>query len=211
MKVTKYEHACLVVTKGEEVVVIDPGAYTMPLTDIGGVVAVVITHEHADHWTAEQLERILDRNPDAKVFGPAGVVAAATGIAVEQVDAGDERTVGGFTLTFTGGKHAQVHETIPIVDNVGVIVDGELYYPGDSFVVPDGEISVLAIPSAAPWLKTGEAMDFLTAVKPRRAFPVHDAVLSVIGKGMVYGRLEGIGKPLGTEFFVLEPGESADL
>lgn len=211
MKVTKYEHACLVITKGEDSIVIDPGNFTMPLTDLGGVVAVVITHEHADHWTAEQLDRILDRNPKAKVFGPAGVVAVATGIPVEQVDAGDTREVGEFTLTFTGGKHAQVHKSIPIVDNVGVIVDGELYYPGDSFDLPGVEVSVLAVPSGAPWLKTGEAMDFIAEVKPRRAFPVHDAPLSAIGKGMVHGRLEAIGKPNGTEFFVLEPGESADL
>lgn len=211
MKVTKYEHACLVITKGEESIIIDPGSFTMPLTDIGGVVGVVITHEHADHWTAEQLERILDRNPNAKVFGPAGVVAAATGFAVEQVDSGDTREVGAFTLMFTGGKHARVHETIPVVDNVGVIVDGELYHPGDSYDLPGIEVSVLAVPSSAPWLKTGESMDFLAAVKARRAFPVHDAGLSVIGKGMVNGRLEGISKTLGTEYFVLEPGESADL
>ncbi len=51
----------------------------------------------------------------------------------------------------------------------------------------------------------------MTEVKARRAFPVHDAPLSVIGKGMVNGRLEGLSKTLGTEFFVLEPGESADL
>jgi L-ascorbate metabolism protein UlaG (beta-lactamase superfamily) len=211
MKVTKYEHACLVIEKGDETLVIDPGAFTMPLTDVGGVVAVVITHEHADHWTAEQLERILDRNPDAKVFGPPGVAAAATGITVDSVVGGDEREVGGFRLAFTGGKHAQVHESIPIVDNVGVIVDDLLYYPGDSFDLPGTEVAVLAVPSSGPWLKTGEAMDFIAAVKPRRAFPVHDAVLSVIGKGMVNGRLEAIGKPNGTEFFVLEAGESTDL
>lgn len=211
MKVTKFEHACLVITKGDDTLVIDPGAFTMPLTDLDGVVGIVITHEHADHWTAEQIERIRDRNPDAVVFGPAGVAAAATGIAVEQVAAGDEREAGGFALTFTGGEHAQVHESIPIVDNVGVVVDSLLYYPGDSFDLPSTEVAVLAVPSSGPWLKTGEAMDFVAAVKPRRAFPVHDAVLSVIGKGMVNGRLEAIGKAHGTEFFVLEPGESTDL
>jgi hypothetical protein len=60
-------------------------------------------------------------------------------------------------------------------------------------------------------MKTGEAMDFIAAVKPRRAFPVHDAVHSVIGKGMVNGRLQLIGEPFGMEFFVLEPGESTDI
>jgi len=211
MRLTKYEHACLVLTKGDDTLVIDPGAYTMPLTDIGGVVGVVITHEHADHWTAEQIERIRDRNPEARVFGPPGVVAAAVGIPVEEVKPGDEVQVGDFSLRFTGGKHAKVHDIVPIVDNVGVVVGDELYYPGDSFALPETEIAVLAVPSSGPWMKTGEAMDFIAAVKPRRAFPVHDAVHSVIGKGMVNGRLELIGEPFGMEFFVLEPGESTDI
>jgi L-ascorbate metabolism protein UlaG (beta-lactamase superfamily) len=211
MKLTKYEHACLVLTKGADTLVIDPGTYTMPLADLDGVVGIVITHEHADHWTAEQVERIRDRNPEARVFGPAGVVAAATGIPVEQVEPGDEREVGGFSLRFTGGKHAQVHSTVPIVDNVGVLVGDELYYPGDSWALPGTEVAVLAVPSSGPWMKTGEAMDFIAAVKPRRTFPVHDAVHSVIGKGMVNGRLAAIGKTIGTEFFVLEPGESSDI
>lgn len=211
MKVTKYEHACLVLTKADQSVVIDPGSFTMPLTDLDGVVAIVITHEHADHWTPEQLERIRDRNPEAAVYGPAGVVAAAAGIPVEEVKAGDERTAGDFTLTFTGGIHALIHESVQRVDNVGVIVDGEFYYPGDSFEEPGTEIAVLALPSSAPWMKTGEAMDFVAAVKPRRAFPVHDAMHSVIGKGSFNARVEGYGATHGVEYFVLEPGESADL
>ncbi len=96
MKVTKYEHACLVIEKGDETLVIDPGAFTMPLTDVGGVVGMVITHEHADHWTAEQLERILDRNPGSEGLRPSRVVAAAAGTPIDEVVGGDEREIGGF-------------------------------------------------------------------------------------------------------------------
>ena len=46
------------------------------MEDSAGAVAVVITHEHADHWTAEQLSRILDRNPGIKIIGPQGVADA---------------------------------------------------------------------------------------------------------------------------------------
>ena len=70
MKLTKFEHSCLVLDKNGSTLIIDPGSFTMPLTDIMGVVAVVITHEHADHWTPEQLTRILDRNPGARILGP---------------------------------------------------------------------------------------------------------------------------------------------
>ncbi|MDQ4033487.1 MAG: hypothetical protein M3332_15055 [Actinomycetota bacterium] len=38
---------------------------------------------------------------------------------------------------------------------------------------------MLFVPTAAPWLKIGEAIDHLRAVPPRTAVPIHQAVLSL--------------------------------
>ena len=211
MKLTKYEHSCLVLVKGDATLVIDPGVFTTPLGDIAGVVAIVITHEHADHWTPEQLSRILDRNPDARILGPAGVAAAAEGFTVEVVADGDEVTADPFSLKFFGGTHAVIHSSIPVVDNVGVLVDDSLYYAGDSYTVPPVSVETLAAPIGAPWLKIGEAMDYVLAVAPKRSFPVHEAVLSQIGKTMTQDRIAWATQQGNGEFFVLEPGESTDL
>ena len=105
MKVTKYEHATLLLSIGDDTLVIDPGMFSSAV-DFGNVAAVVITHEHADHWTPEQLGRILDKNPDAVIYGPAGVKTAASGFDVTQVAAGDVVEAGPFTLKFFGEKHA---------------------------------------------------------------------------------------------------------
>ena len=211
MKLTKYEHSCLVISKNDATLVIDPGSFTTPLSDISGVVAIVITHEHADHWTPEQLTRLLDRNPGARILGPAGVAAAATDFTVETVKGGDTVEIEPFTLAFFGEKHAVIHSSIPVVDNVGVLVDGSLYYAGDSYTVPDAPVDTLAVPIGAPWLKIGEAMDYVLEIKPRHSFPVHEAVLSQIGKSMTQARIEAMTTQGGGEFFVLEPGESYDL
>ncbi|MBN9240257.1 MAG: MBL fold metallo-hydrolase [Micrococcales bacterium 70-64] len=211
MKLTKFEHSCLVVEKAGSRLVIDPGSFTLPLADLDGVVAIVITHEHADHWTPEHLERILDRNPDARILGPAGVAAAAKDFTVETVAGGDTVEVEPFSLRFFGEKHAVIHSSIPVVDNVGVMVDEKLYYGGDSYTVPDVPVEVLAAPIGAPWLKIGEAMDYVLEVKPRRSFPIHEAVLSQIGKTMTQARIEAVTQQGGGEFFVLEPGESLEL
>lgn len=211
MKLTKYEHACMVITTGSDSIVIDPGAYTMPLSDLDGVVAIVITHEHQDHWTPEQLDRLLDRNPKAVIIGPSGVAAAATGYDVDVVTGGDERVVGPFTLKFFGEKHAVIHESIPIVDNVGVLVNDTFYYGGDSYTLPGVDVGTLAVPVGAPWLKIGEVIDYVAAIKPRQSLPVHEAPLSVIGKNMANGRVEAVTTAGGGEFFPLEAGESLDL
>jgi L-ascorbate metabolism protein UlaG (beta-lactamase superfamily) len=212
MKLTKYEHACLVIEKAGSVLVVDPGSFTMPLSDLDDVVGIVITHEHADHWTPEQLARLLDRNPEVRIIGPSGVAAAATEVTVEVVSAGDEIEVGPFTLKFFGEQHAVIHESIPVIDNLGVLVEESLYYGGDSYTVPEGiEVDTLAAPAGAPWLKVGEVMDYVLEVKPKRVFPVHEATLSQIGRNMVNGRLEWAAQQGGGELFVLEAGESSEI
>jgi L-ascorbate metabolism protein UlaG (beta-lactamase superfamily) len=211
MKLTKYEHACLVLEISGDRLIIDPGAFTMPLGDIGDVLAVVITHEHPDHWTPEQLGRILDRNPDAKIYGPAGVKSAAADFDIIESHDGDSVEIGPFTLDFYGERHAVIHSSIPIVDNVGIMVNQTLFYPGDAFTIPPVPVNTLAVPAGAPWLKIAETMDYVTAVAPKRSFPAHEMVLSVIGKNMANGRISDMTLAGGGEFFPLEPGESLDL
>ena len=211
MKITKHEHSCQVIEAGGATLVIDPGAYTVPIDDITDVAAIVITHEHADHWTADHLDAIRELSPDARILGPAGVAAAASAYDVEAVAAGDTVEVGPFTLTFFGGKHAVIHESIPVIDNLGVLVNGSLYYGGDSYTVPDVSVEVLAVPIGAPWLKIGEAMDYVAAITPRRAYPVHEATLSVIGKNLSNARIESVVALGGGEYTVLQAGDSLDV
>lgn len=211
MKLTKYEHACLTLEKSGSTLVIDPGSFTMPLTDVYGVVAIVITHEHADHWTPEQLERLRTNNSGVRLFGPEGVARAATDFEIEVVRHGDRVEVEPFVLEFFGEKHAVIHESIPVVDNVGVFVDGELYYGGDSYTVPDRTVPTLAAPLGAPWLKIGDSMDYVVAVAPRRTIPVHEAPLSQVGRSMHHTRLEWATKQGGGEYVPLEPMDTYDL
>ncbi|MEO6944012.1 MAG: MBL fold metallo-hydrolase [Lacisediminihabitans sp.] len=212
MRLTKLEHACLVLDEAGKTLIVDPGSFTTPLVGTNKVVAVVITHEHADHWTDDQLKRILDRNPDARIFGPAGVALAASDFDITTVADGDEIEVTPFTLRFFGEKHAVIHSSIPVVDNVGVLINEVLYYAGDSFTIPDGvTVDTLAAPAGAPWLKISEVMDYVMAVKPRKSFPTHEMVLSVAGKSMSNARIKAATENGGGEFFALEPGGTLDL
>lgn len=208
MRITKFEHSCVEVTDGSAKLVIDPGSFLAP-REFDDVVAIVITHEHPDHWTPQNVLRILDRNPAARVLGPQGVAAAVGGaFAVEVVAPGDSVEVGPFRLRFFGGKHIVIHPSIPIIDNVGVLVNDAFYYAGDSYDRPDAPVAVLAAPIGGPWLKISEAMDYLTAVAPERAFYTHDAPLSPAGIALALPRLVWAAEQAGGTFVPLAPGES---
>jgi L-ascorbate metabolism protein UlaG (beta-lactamase superfamily) len=212
MRVTKFEHATVTLNEAGRTLVIDPGSYTTPLVDLGEVVGVVITHEHPDHWTPDHLDRLRKGFPGVPIYGPEGVAKAAAGYDVVTVHAGDTVTLDPFTLKFFGGRHAVIHETIPVVDNVGVLVNDAFYYPGDSYAVPKGaKVRLLAAPVGAPWLKIGEAMDFVLAVAPRGAFGTHDMTLSVVGRDMGRARLRWAVEQDGGEFLALDSGDSTNI
>lgn len=213
MNVTKYEHSCLVVSKESAKLVIDPGNFLASLPDYGGITAVVITHEHADHFSPDRVRDIVAMNPDVRLFGPQGVADIAVGddLVIEVVAPGDKVEVGPFRLSFHGGVHNEIHSSIPRVDNVGVFVDETLYYGGDSYDGPGVPVPLLAAPVGAPWLKIGEAMDYVLSVAPARAFPVHDMTLSVVGKELGNARLKWATEQGDGEYRVLAPGESIDL
>ncbi|HEX7484053.1 MAG TPA: MBL fold metallo-hydrolase [Candidatus Saccharimonadales bacterium] len=186
MNVTKYEHACFSVEKDDRVIVVDPGLFTTDFIAPSDVVAIVITHEHGDHFDPELISAIIDKSPEAVIIGDASITNQIDAFETRPVSAGDTLEVGPFHLEFFGGQHATIHDSMPTPPNLGVMIDELLYYPGDSFYIPeDHSIDTLALPVAAPWLKISEAMDFLTTVHPRIAFPTHDAILSSIGQDLV--------------------------
>ncbi|KQQ00848.1 MULTISPECIES: MBL fold metallo-hydrolase [unclassified Rathayibacter] len=212
MRLTKLEHSTVLVEEAGARLVIDPGSFTRPVDGTADTVAVVITHEHPDHWTPEQLERLRGANPSLRIFGPAGVAAAAEGFDVETVAEGDLVEVGPFELRFFGSRHAVIHRSIPVIDNVGVLVDGRFYYAGDSFTVPSGvDVEVLAAPSGAPWMKIAESIDYVLALAPRHAFATHEAVLSEAGQKLGHDRLGWATQEGGGEYHALASGDTLEV
>jgi L-ascorbate metabolism protein UlaG (beta-lactamase superfamily) len=188
MQLTKFHHACFSVTKDGETIVVDPGEFSTDFVSPDTVVAVIVTHQHADHFDIGHIQAIADRNPDMVVFAHESVTEQIDTIPTHAVNAGDNVMAGNFSLTFVGGTHAVVDVSIPPLPNLGVLINDSLYYPGDSFALPTAPVTTLALPAAAPWLKASEAIEFMVAVKPRAVFPTHDAILSDEGK-MIYDRL----------------------
>jgi L-ascorbate metabolism protein UlaG (beta-lactamase superfamily) len=184
MKLTKYAHSCFTVEKDGKVLVVDPGEYTTDFVAPENVVAIVVTHAHADHFDKELIAEIVDKNPGTVIIGPEEVTDQIEVFETRSVTGGDSVTVDPFDLEFFGGDHAVIYPSQPVAQNVGVLVNELLYYPGDSFTIPDKPVDTLSLPVVAPWSKLSEVVDFVQALGPRFAFPTHDAIASDIGKAL---------------------------
>ena len=186
MKITKFTHACVRLELDGRVLVIDPGNFSEP-DAVDGAHAVIITHGHADHLEPTTIAAAFAANPDLRVLAPADCLdeLAGLGDAVTTVGAGEQHEVAGFTVATYGGEHATIVDGFPVPQNVGYLVDGSLYYPGDSFALPDRSVETLFAPASAPWMKQAETIAFVRAVAPERVHPTHDAGLSEIGRGIV--------------------------
>ena len=78
-----------------------------------------------------------------------------------------------------------IHPDIPTVPNVGFLLDGEIFHPGDSYTVPEDPAGTLLLPGSGPWHSTAEMIDYARAVGPRRGFIIHEALLNETGLGVL--------------------------
>jgi len=214
LQIVHYGHSCVLVDTGSARLLFDPGTFSNGFEELRDLDAILITHQHFDHLDTDRLPALMAANPQATlVADPASAEQelAKLALAVTTARPGDALEIGGTAINAVGGEHAVIHRDYPVPPNVGYIVDhGAFYHPGDSLFVPEQRIDVLGLPTAAPWLKTGEAADFMRAVAPRVSVPIHDAILTDTGRqGTVawFSRLA----PEGTEVRALMPLEPADL
>lgn len=124
-------------------------------------------------------------------------------------------------------KHAEIFESFGQVQNTGYFImsdggssadvagavsgtEAVLFCPGDSFENPPqpGQVGVLALPIAGPWCKVSDAIRYALAVKPRKAFPIHDGQLVLDRIGGSHLVPQRILNENGIEFVPMKEGEA---
>ncbi|MEU5691309.1 MBL fold metallo-hydrolase [Actinosynnema sp. NPDC020468] len=203
MRFVHFGHSCVLVETGDARLLFDPGTFSTGFEALTGLDAILVTHQHVDHLDQDRWPALLDANPGARVYVAGGLDGATT------PEPGEVIGIGGTVVTVVDAPHEVIHPTIPLPANVGYLVDhGAFYHPGDSLFVPEQRVDVLGVPTAAPWMKLSEAADFLAAVSPRVAFPIHEKLLA--RTQLFYGVLAGTA-PEGVSFRPLTEGEPVEL
>jgi L-ascorbate metabolism protein UlaG (beta-lactamase superfamily) len=193
MELTHFGHSCLHAEFGATTLLFDPGTFSHGFEGITGLSAILITHQHPDHADPNRLPALVAANPGAALYADPQT-AAQLGGDWRAVQVGDVLEVDGLTIRGVGGRHAVIHPEIPVIDNISYLVGdaghpARLMHPGDALFVPDEDVEVLATPAAAPWMKISEAVDYLRAVAPRHAVPIHQGIIAPEARGIFYGRL----------------------
>lgn len=210
MEVRKFRHACLLVEESDARVLIDPGSFSPGWEDLRGLTTVLITHQHADHLDVDRIDDLLAGNPDATVYADQASAAtlAERGHRAIGVSAGAHYDANGLSVEVLGEQHAVIHPDVPVIPNAGYLLGGRLFHPGDALTVPERRVEILALPATAPWMKVAETIDYLRAVAPRVAIPIHEAVSAV--PQLYYGMLERLG-PDDTTLAVLDDGKPREF
>ncbi|MFG3409614.1 MBL fold metallo-hydrolase [Streptomyces sp. NPDC048142] len=210
LTLTKKTHSCVRIEKEGRVLVIDPGGFSEDDAALGADV-MLVTHEHPDHFNEARLRAGLEANPAAEVWTLRSVaerLSAAFPGRVHTVGDGDAFSAAGFDVTVHGELHAVIHPDIPRITNVGFLVDGSVFHPGDALTVPERPVDTLLLPVMAPWSKISEVIDYVREVKPRRAIDVHDALLTDLARPIYDSQIGALG---GADHGRLAPGGVTEL
>jgi L-ascorbate metabolism protein UlaG (beta-lactamase superfamily) len=211
MRIIHFGHSCVLLETESARLLIDPGTWSSGFEMARELDGILITHQHPDHLDTEKLPVVMAANPKATLVvdeGSADVVKEL-GLAATVLRSGEHTEIAGAAVHVAGGRHAVIHEDVPIIANNGYVIDhGAFYHPGDSLAVPEQAIDVLGVPTAAPWLKTREAVTFMRAVGPRVALPIHEAVVAKLE--LYYGLLDRLA-PKGTAVTSLPHGELTEV
>jgi L-ascorbate metabolism protein UlaG (beta-lactamase superfamily) len=211
MRITKFGHACVRIEHDGHTLVLDPGMFTDPEA-VDGADAVLITHQHYDHWDAELLRRtaapihtiaavrdqIRDEAPD--VAERVSVVAPGARFDV------------GLPVRVVGDLHAVIHPEFPRFDNSGYLITAgaqKVFHPGDALELPGEDIDVLCAPASAPWMKASEAVDYVRAVKAPVNIAIHDRIYTEVAHDILERHMHVFIEKTGQSWIRLDDG--ADL
>lgn len=180
-KIEHLGHASFRLSDGDRVVYVDP--YQIEGKP-GDATAVLVTHEHFDHCSAEDVAKVA--GPETAILAPADCRAKLDGIgnAFVAAERGGEYDTGGVPVRAVAAYNINKQFHPESAAGVGYIVTlgGEtIYHAGDTDVIPEMEglapgveIDVALLPVGGTYTMTAEeAAEAFKLLGAKRALPMH--------------------------------------
>ena len=192
---------------------VDPGIWSEDVSELKNIDALFISHEHQDHTDPEKIKTLVQNNSEMVIYTNLGVgkILAENNFKWTEFIGGQIITIKDASVEAVGEKHAVIYPDYAKgnVLNTGFLFANRLYYPGDSFNLPNKPVEILALPVCAPWLKMSETIDFAKAIKPKIFFPVHDGMLKHVGP--FHGAPKALLEPEGMQIIIPEIGQTFEV
>jgi L-ascorbate metabolism protein UlaG (beta-lactamase superfamily) len=207
MTIKKIAHSCIVVEEGNTRILIDPGLWSLDAKLESDIDAIVVTHQHKDHFDLETVLDLLQNNKECSIYANQEIIDRYGKELTDYIviKNGDTFSIKGVTIEVYGEEHAFIRDGVPRIINNGLFINKRLYVPGDAYFVPPVTVDILALPVAAPWGKISEAIDYLKAVKPKIIFPIHDGMQKIYGP--YHEHPKAVAEVMGISFIELLPGD----
>lgn len=204
MQITHLGHSCLLIETGGQRILIDPGNFS-DFSQVQDLTLILATHQHPDHLDSETVPALLEANPKAQVvLEPAAAMTlrhAAPNLAarVKQLEPYEPLVKGRMKITPVGDQHAFIHDYVPRIHNLGLVIEAEgrkLFHPGDALDATGKcleDIDILCVPINAPWARVADTVEFVRSMQPKAVIPIHDALLQPQGRAMYLGHVANFG------------------
>lgn len=209
MRLTKLNHACVLLEDEEHTALIDPGQFAWEtgrelFEKLTSLDYVMVSHEHFDHFYEPFAKAIIKKFPKAQFFTTPSVASQL-------------KALGAQFVSTTGNDHVDTaplnHDGMaplgpsPPCENVRFHYKGRLSHPGDSIHLEDTK-DILLLPLAGPWESAVDAVALADKLKPKVVVPIHDWMWNDQWRSIFYERLEDFFAKQGIRFVKAKNGES---
>lgn len=206
MKITKFNHSCLLVEEDGNVFLIDPGEYSAELVraqPFSQLDYLLITHEHFDHFFLPLIKELVTKFPQVKIITTQSIVERLQKEGIIAKAQGDEY------VKVDAVAHEKIWMGNP-VENTMITINGKLSHPGDSLSF-DKTACILCLPISGPWCNTTQAVELAERLQPKVIIPIHDwHWKDEVRVGMQERLKEYFGKK-GIDFKVMENGKAIEI
>lgn len=207
MRITKFNHSCLVVEQNGMCVIIDPGNYSLEVLNVNDVPRLdylLITHAHQDHCDIPLIKALMAKFPNARVITNNSVKEM---LAKEGITA---MTQGDMNVALTPVPHEKIWMSTTPTENTMITLFGKLSHPGDSLSMQQ-TAEILALPISGPWCNTTQAVEVAAKLKPKIIIPIHDFQWKDDFRQAMHQRLQEYFRPLGIDFRPIELGDIIEI